>query len=176
MGVGLSAMLYFSGGNWLAALSVFGVYGIILTTSFLAHELAHKFSAQRRGLWAEFRLVLWGTLITLLSMISPVFKIISPGAVMISGSASSREMGKISLSGPLMNIALSAVLSGFALVPSSYSAVLFSAAFINAFMAVFNLIPFGILDGFKVFQWDKKVWIMAFASSVALMIISYYFF
>jgi len=176
MAVGLSSMLFFSGGNWQAALSIFGVYGIVLTASFLAHELAHKFSAQRRGLWAEFRLVLWGTLITLLSVISPMFKIISPGAVMISGSAGQKEMGKISLAGPITNILLSAALTGVALIPSSYSGVLFSAAFINGFMALFNLIPFGVLDGLKVFQWNKIVWGIAFGASVALMIINYYFF
>jgi Zn-dependent protease len=176
MSVGLSSMLFFSVDSLQTALTVFGVYGIVLTISFLAHELAHKFSAQKIGLWAEFRLSLWGTLITLLSVISPVFKIISPGAVMVSGSEGPKEMGKISLAGPLTNIFFSAALAGFALIPSSYSGVLVSAAFIKGFMGLFNLIPFGILDGFKVFQWDKRIWGTAFAASTALTITSYYLF
>jgi len=35
------------------------------------------------------------------------------------------------------------------------------------------LVPFGILDGFKIFQWDKKTWGIAFAASSILMIINY---
>ena len=105
-----------------------------------------------------------------------MFKIISPGMVMISGSTGPREMGKISLAGPVTNIFVSATITGFALIPSVYSGSAFSAAFINGFMALFNLIPFGILDGFKVFQWSKIVWGIAFAASVALMIINYHFF
>ena len=42
------------------------------------------------------------------------------------------------------------------------------AAFLNGFMAVFNLVPFGILDGYKIFSWNKKIWAVAFAMSVAL--------
>jgi Zn-dependent protease len=45
---------------------------------------------------------------------------------------------------------------------------LFSAAF-NAFIAVLNLVPFGILDGWKVFQWSRVVWATAFLSSAALL-------
>jgi Zn-dependent protease len=35
-------------------------------------------------------------------------------------------------------------------------------------MAVFNLIPFGILDGYKIYSWNKKVWVLAFAVAVVL--------
>ena len=171
MGVGLSSIL-FSTVEWLAVV----VFGIVLTASFLAHEFAHKFSAQRMSLWAEFRLTLWGALLTLFSVISPMFKIIAPGAVMISGSKGPREMGKISLAGPLTNIFLSAILMGPALIPSIFSRILLQAAFINGFMAVFNLVPFGILDGYKIFQWDKKIWGMVFATSLVLMITSYYLY
>jgi Zn-dependent protease len=47
------------------------------------------------------------------------------------------------------------------------------AAFFNAWIALFNLIPLGILDGFKVFMWDKKSWVLAFTASLFLLIISY---
>jgi len=176
-GIGLSSALYsplFGQGDWAAIFSVFGVFAVVLMASFLVHEIAHKVTAQRRGLWAEFRLTVWGAALTLISMISPVFKIISPGAVMISGSARTEEMGRISLAGPATNLVLSAALLGIGLVPSGFSVVLFLAAFLNGFMALFNLIPVGILDGFKIFSWDKKVWGLAFAASVALMVVNYY--
>jgi Zn-dependent protease len=180
MGIGLSSLLYSSLlGDWLTGLLVFGIFGVILTFSFLAHELAHKVAAQRRGLWAEFRLTMWGAILTLISVISPVFKIIAPGAVVVSGSSSGQEMGKISLAGPITNILLSVVLLVFAFVSRSFLPqfyeVLLLAALLNGFMAVFNLVPIGILDGFKIFNWDKKVWGVVFAASLALTIMAYVF-
>jgi Zn-dependent protease len=150
------------------------IFAVVLTVSFLAHEIAHKVIAQRRGLWAEFRLTLWGSVLTLVSFISPLFKIISPGAVMISGSAGAREMGKISLVGPATNIVVSAVLLGLSpFVPSGFVWAVMLGAFLNAFMAVFNLIPFGIFDGFKIYSWDKKVWGLVFAVSLVLATTAY---
>ncbi len=172
MAIGLSSALYpelFGAALDLATLwSVFGVFAVVLTLSFFAHEIAHKVTAQKRGLWAEFRLTMWGAALTLVSVISPLFKIISPGAMMVSGSASAKDMGKTSLAGPAVNIILSAVLFGGALIPSQFSEVLLLAAFLNGFMAVFNLIPIGVLDGFKIFSWDKKVWAVVFSASVGL--------
>lgn len=146
---------------------------LLFTCAFLLHEIAHKIVAQRYGLWAEFRLTLFGALITLLSIVSPFFKIISPGAVMIAGTASKDSVGKTAVAGPLTNIIF--CVGSFALtllLPqySSFFQVALFTAFFNAFIAVLNLIPIGILDGWKVFQWNKIVWALAFLSSVALAI------
>ena len=73
---------------------VFSALAAVITLSFFTHEVAHKVTAQRRGLWAEFRLTLWGAILTCVSIILP-FKIISPGAVMISGPAKQQDIGKI---------------------------------------------------------------------------------
>ena len=172
VGIGLSAGLYsdtFGLVDWTVTLAAFTV---ILTASFFVHEIAHKITAQRRGLWAEFRLTVWGAALTLISVILP-FKIISPGAVMIAGSARMDEIGKISIAGPITNIVLSTILLGATFVPNPYSGILALGAFFNAYIAVFNLIPFGIFDGFKIFSWDKKIWALAFAASAALTAISY---
>jgi len=144
----------------------------ILTTSFFLHEIAHKITAQTQGLWAEFRLTLIGAILTLISTITPLFKIISPGAVMISGFADTKSMGKTAIAGPMTNVALSTMfLVGTFLFPQQQS-ILALAAFYNAWIAVFNLTPLGILDGFKIFQWNKKNWVLAFTPSVILTIIS----
>ena len=173
LGIGLSSAIYSESlalGNLTIGLPIFAA---ILTISFFLHEMAHKVTAQKRGLWAEFRLTLWGAVLTLVSIISPLFKIIAPGAVMISGSTGIREMGKISLAGPTTNIALSAAFLGLAFVPSDIAWVFYLSALLNGFMAVFNLIPFGIFDGFKIFNWNKKIWGLAFAASLALTIATY---
>jgi Zn-dependent protease len=168
-GVGLSML----GTNLLSSLaSVVIVLVLAFTASFLIHEMAHKITAQRHGLWAEFRLTVWGALITLVSIISP-FKVISPGAVMIAGVADKDTIGKTAVSGPVINLVICAVsLALTFIVPegsSFFVAVVFVAAF-NAFIAVLNLLPFGILDGWKVFQWSKVVWALAFVSAVALIV------
>jgi Zn-dependent protease len=147
----------------------------VITISFFTHEIAHKFTAQRRGLWAEFRLTVWGAILTFVSILLP-FKIISPGAVMISGPASMDEIGKISIAGPATNLVLATVfLSAVPFLPNAYSWIVAVGAFFNAYIALFNLIPLGILDGFKIFHWSKMIWAAAFAVSVALTIVSGYF-
>jgi Zn-dependent protease len=172
IGIGLSIGLFsdiFVRTGW----SGMSFFAIILTASFLTHEIAHKVTAQRRGLWAEFRLTLWGAALTLISVISPLFKIIAPGAVMISGPARMDEIAKISIAGPLVNIVFSFVLLGAAFVPNPYSGLLLLLALWNGFIALFNLIPMGILDGYKIFSWNKTVWALVFTVSVALTAVSY---
>jgi len=143
----------------------------VFTGSFLVHEMAHKFVAQRYGLWAEFRLTLFGALLTLISIVLP-FKFISPGAVMIAGSAGKDTIGKTAVSGSVTNLTICAVSFAFTfIIPWSnpfFEVALFSAAF-NAFIAALNLLPFGMLDGWKVFQWSRLIWVLAFLSAVALL-------
>ncbi|RLI46954.1 hypothetical protein DRO69_01915 [Candidatus Bathyarchaeota archaeon] len=148
---------------------------LIFTFSFLLHEIVHKLSAQHFGLWAEFRLTLFGVLITFISILLPFFKIISPGAVMIAGSVTKEKAGKIALAGPLANIALSIIsITVYMGTQNKFLQInsLFGA-WINAIISLFNLIPFGIIDGFKVFQWNKLVWIIAFVASIALTIFAF---
>ena len=171
VGIGFSIVFY-AGYPW--TLPMTSVFAVILTASFLVHEMAHKLTAQRKGLWAEFRLTLWGAVLTLLSVVSP-FKLVAPGAVMISGPAQPREVGYISIAGPAVNIIFSAsfLSAGAALVGSAYSGLFFLAALFNATIAIFNLIPFGILDGFKIFSWNKKAWALIFTPSVVLVVVAY---
>jgi len=150
---------------------------IILTFSFLIHEIAHKLSAQHFGLWAEFRLTLFGALITLLSMLLP-FKLISPGAVMIAGPLTKEEAGKTAIAGPLTNIVLSTICITVLEITQNPFLMInsFFGAWINALIALFNIIPFGIMDGFKVFQWNKLAWATAFIASIALTFFIYFGF
>ncbi len=151
---------------------------VIFTSAFLIHEIAHKFSAQRYGLWAEFRLTLIGALITLISMLPfAFFKIISPGAVMISGVITRKRAGKTALAGPLTNIVISTIFTAIALgVVDIIGVIAVFGAWINAIIALFNLIPFGIMDGLKVFRWNKAVWALAFTASLILTIVAYIYF
>ncbi|MBS7636350.1 hypothetical protein KEJ37_03245 [Candidatus Bathyarchaeota archaeon] len=174
-GIGLSLGISPSIIQNIGGIPMLFVFGALVMTSFLIHELAHKFTAQKSGLWAEFRIMLFGLILTAISIVSPLFKIISPGAVVISGLTSKRKIGKISIAGPLTNILLSI---GFLLVAlsipvSNFAYLLLLGFAINAWIAFLNLIPLGILDGFKVFLWNKIVWALAFTISLILTIASY---
>jgi Zn-dependent protease len=173
IGVGFSAGLYIDYSKTSLTLAL-AASATILATSFFVHEIAHKVTAQKRGLWAEFRLTTWGAVITLIFMILPTpFKLISPGAVMISGSTSTEEIGKISIAGPTTNIVLSIMLLGASFIPSSYSSILLLGALLNGYIALFNMIPIGILDGLKIFNWNKKIWALAFGASIVLTAAAY---
>lgn len=169
MGVGLSWVLLL---GWNFPPEILIIMALVFTFVFFSHEIVHKIVAQHYGLWAEFRLTLFGALITLLSIFSP-FKIVSPGAVMIAGTSSKATVGKTAVAGPLTNIVFCAVSFAFTFFLPRFSdffvVAVFSAAF-NAFIAVLNLIPIGILDGRKVFEWNKIVWAAVFSCSIALAI------
>ena len=173
MAVGTSFILEGQTTNYSIAL----ILGALFTVSFLLHEMAHKTAAQRYGLWAEFRLTLWGALITLVSIISPL-KLISPGAVMISGSFVDRKiMGKTAIAGPTTNIILATIFSAafFLTMDPLIRFIFLYSAFINAFLATFNLIPFGIIDGYKIFWWNKLAWALAFTAAIALTATTAYY-
>ena len=169
IGSGFSIGLYGFSWSWI----VMAAFAAVMTMSFLVHEIAHKVMAQQAGMWAEFRLTTWGAVLTLASVFLP-FKMIAPGAMMIGGQApSAKEMVKISIAGVITNMIFAASFLGlaFGLPNSAYSGMLFFAAYINSFMALFNLIPFGVLDGYKLFTLNKKTWILAFMPSVVLTVI-----
>jgi Zn-dependent protease len=170
--VGLLSVLY-SGTSLEAGLTISIVaFTVILTVSFFTHEMAHKIAAQRSGLWSEFRLTIWGSIMTLIFAFLPI-KFISPGAVMIAGPAERKEIGEISIAGPITNIALSVAFFGTAFVSGPYFSIFLFGGFFNGYIASFNLIPFGILDGHKIFDWNKIIWGLAFATSAALTVIGY---
>lgn len=170
IGIGFSMALYGFYWSW----PVMTIFALVMTVSFLTHEIAHKVMAQKAGMWAEFRLTTWGAVLTLFSVFLP-FKMIAPGAMMIGGTPpSAKDMVKISVAGVITNMIFAAVfLSLFLGLPlSDYSGMLLFSAYINAFMAIFNLIPFGVLDGYKIFLLNKKTWIIAFVPAVILTVIT----
>lgn len=125
---------------------------------FLLHELAHKFTAQRYGCAAEFRAYDQLLYLAVGLAVAVGFIFAAPGAVMISGMVTRKENGIISAAGPATNFILGmAFLALGWLFPSLNFA--FSVGFmINMWLGLFNLIPFGPLDGLKIFHWNKMIW------------------
>lgn len=139
---------------------------LIFAAAFLLHELAHKFMAQRLGYWAEFRLNNIGLLITLMSFFSN-FKIVAPGAVMITGLMYGNDYGKISVAGPVTNIAQAILFLALDLFTTNpvLSVLAYVGILINSSLALFNLLPFGVFDGVKIIRWNWKVWLATAATA-----------
>ncbi len=180
VGIGFSIGLYgnfFGGFAFEWTWGMMATFAAVMTSSFLVHEIAHKVVAQKKGLWAEFRLTTWGALLTFASIFLP-FRMIAPGAMMIGGTLQKGDdIVNISIAGPLTNLIFSSAILGLAFaLPLSleWAFVVLFAAYINAFMAVFNLIPFGVLDGYKIFSFNKLLWALAFIPSVILTLFLYW--
>jgi Zn-dependent protease len=55
----------------------------------------------------------------------------------------------------------------------SYGPYFDIGASFNGWIAMFNLIPMGVLDGQKIFDWNKLVWGIAMAAAMLLFVIGY---
>jgi Zn-dependent protease len=161
---------------------------IVIGAGFVLHELAHKAVSQRYGCWAEFRIWTPGLVIAIATGILSfgTFLFFAPGAVhtLPTRELTEKEKGFISAAGPVANIGLALVflclyflrhtfgLAGdilihfevFGVTFNSYPYNVFTSLgrmgfMINMWLAAFNLIPFGPLDGAAVYRWSKPVWI-----------------
>ena len=146
---------------------------LTLGFSFLLHELAHKFLAQKYHCKAEFfafpKMLYLSVLMSFLGFIIAI-----PGAVFIHGRISREQNGKISLAGPLVNIALAIIFFLLLFLPFNNLKMLFTIGFsINSWLAIFNILPIGNFDGRKVYDWNKNVYFVASAIALILMAISY---
>ena len=137
------------------------IYFLALSPAFVLHELAHKFSARKYGCWAEFRAspsgLRFGVFLAALTGI--VF--MAPGAVMVVGNTTKSQFGKIALAGPVTNVALwlmglVAILAGLGEV-SILGLILKPWMWGNAVLGVFNMLPFGPLDGRKIKTWSDSI-------------------
>lgn len=160
-------------------LSVLPVTIVIMVLVFAFHELSHKFVAQKYGCFAEFRMWPLGVALAILSSFTGII-FAAPGATYISpyckkkfafsvAHLTRKEYGKISLAGPITNMAVGLSAVGLSFVyPSSFFATLSNISF---FLAFFNLIPFPPLDGSKVIVWDRRIWIISFAIPLISLIV-----
>lgn len=155
---------------------------VVITLVFLLHELSHRYLARKYGCFAEFKMWTWGVVLAVLSSFTG-FIFAAPGAVYISpyckedrgrsfafrvAHLTKKEYGKISLAGPMTNIAIGGVSTVLLIL---YNLELFSIiSNISFFLALFNLLPIFPLDGSKVFAWDRRIWLAFFALAILGMI------
>jgi Zn-dependent protease len=161
--------------SWQVAL----LAGACALTGFLAHELAHKFVAQRLGYWAEFRVYPIGLLLSLFIAYATGFLLAAPGATMVGGMSyeDRRGWGRTAIAGPSTNAVFAVVFYLAAVATISIGGLLtfglLFLTYINAWFATFNMIPFGALDGAKVWRWGKAQWAGMFVVGAGLTALGY---
>jgi len=139
--------------------------------AFVLHELAHKLVAQSYGCWAEFRMdATMLIFMIIIAFMGVVFA--APGAVMIYGFVTREQNGKISLAGPLTNVALAAAFFPLVFLGDVLYEIGKLGVWINSWIALFNLIPFGPLDGRKILAWDKGVYLIALTITASVFLLS----
>jgi Zn-dependent protease len=153
---------------------------IIFWLSFMAHELAHKFVAQNFGAWSEFRMSPTGYILSAMAILFSV-PIFGTGVVYSSGMSNREQLGKTNLAGPLTNFVIAAVLMITALTmsvfgPLGFTSLLFRFGLqLNAFLGLFNMIPFQPFDGASIREWSNKVWIAQVIGLVFMLVLGYAF-
>jgi Zn-dependent protease len=171
--VAMSGRGLLGGINWARALSYLPAVFVTLLFAFVLHELAHRQVARRFGHYAFYQA---DYLFLALSLLIPLlfgFVFAAPGAVIVIPRGHfwredlRRDVFFISVAGPLTNLALAA--AGIALLYRVHSPWLELFTYINAWLAVFNLLPLGPLDGRKALEADFRLWLAVFAAAAALL-------
>ena len=161
----------------LTALIYFAISLLTVGVGFVAHELAHKFTAMRFGYWAEFRKDNQMLLIAvvLAALAGVVFA--APGATVVYGDRiGKRENGLISAAGPATSLALALGFTGIFLLAPPGDFVWLLGLFgmrINAMLAAFNMLPVTILDGRAVLSWNVAVFAVLIAASFGMVYLTY---
>ncbi len=192
--VALIAAFSILGERRVPGLEVILISAVGAGSGFLLHEMAHKFAAQRYGYWAEYRANKAGLVFMVITAFMGIL-FAAPGAVWFRkvGTAAplygdevspeqlkkeKREQLWIALAGPMTNIVLTVLFFLF-LVSGTLTGQLGSGAanyaiFINLILAAFNLLPFGPLDGAKVFSASRVVWVVVAVPTILVALPVYF--
>ncbi|MBQ2226072.1 MAG: site-2 protease family protein [Methanobrevibacter sp.] len=170
------------GRNTDVILSILPIVMIGVGAGFILHELGHKFVSMKYGYWAEFKLWPQGLIFALITSFFG-FVFAAPGAVYTYANYMTDEInGKISIAGPIVNIVLALIF--LAIATAVYPDALYSENIalifiicatgysINSFLAVFNLLPIGNLDGSKVLTWNVGIWLVTILIAGILTLLS----
>lgn len=184
LALGLAFAIFFAGGGQRAIALVTGsptTFAIALVISlltagvgFLIHELAHKVVAVRYGNIAAFRAEYNMLFLAIMSAFLG-FIFAAPGAVHHRGQLTARQHGLVALAGPAVNLVLAGIfvplwLAGVASGIDLLELLGGRGLAVNLFLAAFNMIPIGALDGNTIIGWSKAVWLGVFLPSIAVTV------
>ena len=198
---GLGTLLSSDPTSWLIRLLLaMPVMLLAVGPAFLLHEIGHKIIAKKNGCWAEFRADPSGLRFGVFLAFFLGFLFMAPGAVTVAGVVTRRQNGHIAVAGPLVNFGLFLIgipvwglLLGLTgafdatlliergeyLVDGAliWQQMLIDAAefwiMANLVLGLFNMIPWGPLDGAKVKDWNENVF-YGVISIFILLVVTWY--
>ena len=157
------------------------VFLLAIGPAFLFHEIGHKIVAKKNGCWAEFRADPKGLRFGIFLSFFIGILFMAPGAVMVAGLVTRRQNGHIAIAGPLVNFGLFLIgiplwglilgLTGAFETDTTSTQYLVGGQLIwqkmlidagrywigaNLALGLFNMIPWGPLDGLKVKDWSEN--------------------
>jgi Zn-dependent protease len=172
----------------VTALSLIGISLVTVGIGFVAHEMAHKFTAIKFGYWAEFRKdnMMLLVAVALAALVGVVFA--APGATVIyadnrfGGGITREQNGRISAAGPVTNLLLCIPFAALLVYGGISSPVFGSLASVigmmglqvNAMIAAFNMLPVSVLDGRKVLAWNAGIFAVLIVAAFGTLLLSYY--
>lgn len=169
-----------SGGFYMFVFIFYGMYSLqtflqilwisflSIITAFVAHETAHKLTANYLGSYARYRMSLKGLLIGLATSFLLIV-IVIPGGVEINEGfgkvLNKNETSKVAAAGPIINeifagIFLSITLIWF-FIYGTMPSLLLNLLYINAYLGFFNIVfPVMPFDGYYVYTENLKLWVI----------------
>lgn len=159
------------GTSYLTIILFLIILGSLTAPLFLLHELGHRQAAIHFNMGSYFKLDKNMAIFSLFSILLPI-KIIAPGVVITHPKfGSSNKSGEISLAGPLVNLFISGIgLSILYFFPILDFLSLLLIFFIKYSLdiAIFNLLPFSVLDGKKIFDWNQPLFLVVFGVTILI--------
>lgn len=154
-------------------LLVFGIAALTAGVGFVVHELCHKLTAHRFGIYGEFYSNGMMLIISIvLAFMGMLFA--APGGVYMQGHITRKQNGIISAAGPVSNMVLVFLFAPLLYAPGTLLPVIGKfGVLINAILGAFNLIPFLGLDGSKVLAWSKPVYFTLVTIAAFLVVGAY---
>ena len=176
--VAFAILLGWGNGSQLSPVQALIIAPLTAGIGFVLHELGHRVVARHYGAQARF----WsndGWLVISIVCAFAGFLIAAPGAVWHSGFLTKKQSGLVAAAGPIVNMVLavlfligSLLMYRFGSTRSGFGfflAVALQAGFqINSWLAFFNMLPFGPIDGAKILNWSTPVFAVMLTIGVAL--------
>jgi Zn-dependent protease len=139
----------------------------------ILHELMHRVVARRFGATAYF---VANDAMLLISIVLAFtgFLFAAPGAVWHTGVLTKRQVGLIAAAGPITNMVLALLFAAalIALGPGAQDTLLASGLrmgfLINGILGVFNMLPFGPIDGAKVLNWSGPAFVVLIVIAIGI--------
>lgn len=128
----------------------------------ILHEYGHRFVARYFG--SDARIIANDSMLVLgvVLALAVGFLFFAPAAV-VHNIHDRRKGGIVAAAGPVINMVLALIFAGLLLVAPSLNVsdlvyqVLSASFAINALLGVFNMLPFGPIDGARVLSWSAPV-------------------